>query len=211
MSDPREDLADAVRKLIHSVRAFDGPPDVTERAVAAVQAVVDDLEPHRLDGPFMQAGLGERVDLERFATRDPNIIFPYSPVVGRRNPLAPPVDMWETGDGELHGRVVVDAAYTGPPSSVHGGVVALIFDELLGSTSVVNQIGAPTGTLTVRYRAFTPQGEVLDLRSWIDRTEGRKIFIKGEIHHGETLCAEADGIFITPRGDWGENSPFGGR
>ena len=37
------------------------------------------------------------------------------------------------------------------------------------------------------------------MRGWIDRQEGRKIFICGTMHDGETLCAEAEGIFIQPR------------
>ncbi|MDH4169905.1 MAG: PaaI family thioesterase [Acidimicrobiia bacterium] len=209
--DPREDLADAVRALIHSVRAFDGPDEAAVAAGDIVRAVVAQLEPHRLEGPFMQAGLLVSVDPAVFLTDDPNAIFPYSPVVGRRNPLSPPVEMWSNEAGEVMGRAVLDPAYTGPPHSVHGGVIALIFDELLGSTSVVNRVGAPTGTLTVRYRSFTPQGEQLDLRSWIDGREGRKIFIKGEMHHGDTLCAEADGIFIEPKASWATESPFGGR
>jgi hypothetical protein len=37
------------------------------------------------------------------------------------------------------------------------------------------------------------------MRGWIDRVEGRKTFATGTFHHGETLCATAEGIFIGPR------------
>ena len=42
------------------------------------------------------------------------------------------------------------------------------------------------------------------MRSWIDREEGVKIFIKGTMHTTdpggeERLCSEAEGIFIRPK------------
>ena len=41
------------------------------------------------------------------------------------------------------------------------------------------------------------------MRAWIDRVEGVKTFIKGTIHCDhpapDTLCAEAEGIFIQPK------------
>jgi len=208
--DSREALAAEVRRLVHSVRAFDGADEAADNAAEAIRGIVERIEEHRVPGPFMQSGLVADVHPDRFATGDPMVIFPYSPVVGRKNPLAPPVEMW-VDDGDVLGRVVLEPAYVGPPHSVHGGVIALLFDELLGSTTVVNRLGAPTGTLTVVYRSFTPQGEVLDLRGWIDRVEGRKIFVKGEIRHGDVVCAEAEGIFIEPSSSWADEPPFGGR
>ncbi|MDH3706512.1 MAG: PaaI family thioesterase [Acidimicrobiia bacterium] len=207
---PRESLNAELRRLIHLVRAFDGSDEAADAASEIITSVSDLLEPDCVPGPFMQSGLAAEVHADRFALGDPMEIFPYSPVVGRRNPLAPPVHLWTEGD-ELYGRVVMGPAYVGPPRSVHGGIVALLFDELLGSTTVINRIGAPTGTLTVVYRSFTPAGEQLDLHAWIDRVEGRKIFVMGEIHHGDTLCAEAEGIFIEPSVAWQQEPPFGGR
>ena len=48
----------------------------------------------------------------------------------------------------------------------------------------------------MRYRVPTPLHVELRFRAAIDRTEGRKIFAAGTLHAGETLCAEAEGIFI---------------
>ena len=46
--------------------------------------------------------------------------------------------------------------YEGPPGYVHGGCVALAFDELLGMVNVLNGLGGLTGKLTVRYRRPDP-------------------------------------------------------
>jgi acyl-coenzyme A thioesterase PaaI-like protein len=118
--------------------------------------------------------------------------FPYSPLVGPRNPLAPPIEFSVRGD-RLHGRVVFGAAYCGPPASVHGGVIAAAFDELLGSANLVRDAGGMTGTLTVRYRVPTPVDRPIDLEAWVDRIEGRKVFTHGEMRHEGTLTAEAFG------------------
>ena len=130
---------------------------------------------------------------------NPNEFFPYSPVVGRLNPISPPVEMWRA-DGEagqeIHGSVSFPAAFNGPPGAVHGGVIAETFDELLGCVCVTNGLGGFTGTLTVVYRSLTPLGTPLTLRAWHDRSEGKKIYAKGTLHNGETLCAEAEGIFV---------------
>ena len=42
-------------------------------------------------------------------------------------------------------------------------------------------------------------GRPIRMRSWIDRREGREAFIKGSMHVGDRLCAEAEGVFIRPR------------
>lgn len=197
MSDEtRRRLVGATRQLIHTVRVFDGDDELASEVATEVEELVERLTPAMAEGPFMQAGLTSAVDSGVFESRDPMRIFPYSPVIGALNPLSPPAQMWRTDDGEVHGRVTMPVGHIGPPESVHGGMVALLFDELLGCTGVVNGLGAPTGTLKVVYRSFTPQGEELTMRARIDRTEGRKVYITGEIHHGDTLCAEAEGIFI---------------
>ena len=89
-----------------------------------------------------------------------------------------------------------DPITNGPPGGVHGGMIAGVFDELLGSVCVLNDVAGFTGTLNIRYRSLTPIEEPISMRAWIDRVEGRKTFARGTFHHGAVLCAEADGVFI---------------
>jgi hypothetical protein len=76
-------------------------------------------------------------------------------------------------------------------------VIALIFDELLGCVNVSQGYGGFTGTLTIRYERRTPLGEPIDLESWVDRVDGRKIFTKGTMSHDGAVTARAEGLFIT--------------
>lgn len=103
-----------------------------------------------------------------------------------------------------------DAPWNGPPGSVHGGVIALVFDELLGCLGAISDVGGFTGTLKIVYRSLTPIGRPIRMRSWIDRVEGKKTFIKGTMHcdfpQPDTLCAEAEGIFIKPKRSMGQDA-----
>jgi acyl-coenzyme A thioesterase PaaI-like protein len=219
MSNSALDLNAAIRDLIEVVRTADMDDVELAEQIAAISSVTEDLRPHVYDGMRMQAGLryenlmadvGARMaevheagdEVDTYALRgvqDPNGFFPYSPIVGGLNPISLPVNMWRA-DGELgqeiHGEAEFGAAYNGPPDFVHGGVIAATFDELLGCVCVTNGIGGFTGTLTVIYRSPTPLGAPLTMRGWHDRSEGRKVFAKGELYSGDTLCAEAEGIFI---------------
>jgi hypothetical protein len=48
------------------------------------------------------------------------------------------------------------------------------------------------------------------VRAWVDRLEGRRIMSKAEIWNGDTLTAEAEGIFVQPRPELAQEY-WGGR
>jgi hypothetical protein len=130
----------------------------------------------------------------------PQDFFPGSPIIGFANPIAPPVEVWaaegENGQREIRGRVTFGYPYEGPPTCVHGGVIAELFDELMGAANVLANRPAMTGTLTVRYRKPTPLLTPLDLMARFVRSERRKVFTSAAIYNDGVLTAEAEGIFI---------------
>jgi Thioesterase superfamily len=186
----------ATRSLIAALRTADAPVDVLERAAALVREATALLAPHQVDGTPGQTALRVSLaDAEEFRTADPGRFFPYSPVVGPLNPIAPPLTF--VFDGErLHGKGALPAAYVGPPGMVHGGVVAMVLDELLGAVNACVGMGAFTGTLNVRFERPTPIAAELELESWVDRTEGRKVHTVGTISVGGEVTARAEGVFL---------------
>lgn len=122
--------------------------------------------------------------------------FDHSPLIGLANPLAPPIRV-EIGDDLVTGRVTFGAVYEGPPGCVHGGFVAAAFDEVLGSAQTFSGAPGMTGRLTVSYRKPTPLHVPLVIEGRFDRREGRKIYTTGRILDGDTVTAEAEGLFIT--------------
>ncbi len=124
------------------------------------------------------------------------VMLDRSPIIGLGNPLAPPLSFRVEGN-QVKGSGRFGLQYEGPPMSVHGGFVAAALDELLGMAQSLSGKSGMTGTLTIKYRRPTPLHKDLDLTAWVDHIEGRKIFVSGTIHHEGTLCAEADGVFIS--------------
>lgn len=195
MSDA-ERLTAATRRIVDLVRRTEASGADAEQALAALERAVGLLEAHAHPGPWAQRTLGFAGALAPIGKpNDFTEFFPYSPLIGSHNPLAPPA-RFEIRGGRVHGSVRFGAAYVGPPGSVHGGVIAALFDELLGCANLASEVGGMTGTLRVQYRSPTPVGEELRLEGWVERVDGRKVFTRGTIHHGDVLTAEADGVFI---------------
>jgi hypothetical protein len=188
-------LADQLRRIINRLALVRPPAQDSASAAAAAAEFAD-----RLDGMRVRGGSWEVSE----AGLEPRDFVEHSPLSGLSNPLAPPMyaRIVDDGDGAFHiaGTCTFGSAYEGPPGHAHGGLVAAMFDELLGFA----QLSAGfTGSLTVRYRKPTPLHKQLSLRAWQVRADGRKRIIQGTCHLGETLLSEAEGLFIAPRdGDY---------
>ncbi len=122
----------------------------------------------------------------------------FSPLLGRANPLAPPMEFYldEVGP-KVCANVTFGHAYEGPPGHVHGGLIAAALDELLGATQALSGSPGMTAQLDVSYRAPTPLHVPLRFESTLDDVVGRKIYTSGRVFNGDTLCAEATGLFIS--------------
>lgn len=125
-------------------------------------------------------------------------LYQRSPFSGRANALATPLTVWPDGD-RLRAHATYGNAYEGPPGSVHGGHVMAAFDDLLGVGQAASGTAGFTGTLTVRMVSRTPLHTRIDYEAWVDRREGRKVFMKGQAHADGELLAQAEGVFIAPR------------
>lgn len=98
----------------------------------------------------------------------------------------------------VEGSVRFGRWFMGGGMAAHGGVVSLLFDEVLGILAAAAAGGITrTAYLNTAYRALTPVDTDLTASAWIDRVEGRKWFMRGEIRHGDVVCAEADALFLT--------------
>jgi acyl-coenzyme A thioesterase PaaI-like protein len=84
----------------------------------------------------------------------------YNPVSGAGNPLAPPMQV-ELGSGTAVAGCTLGLAYEGPPTYVHGGVSALLADQVLGAAVAASGNPGMTTELTLRYRRPVPLGTPL--------------------------------------------------
>jgi acyl-coenzyme A thioesterase PaaI-like protein len=188
----RRRLAAAMREVIERLTTSDAPEAELRRAADRLEQYAAHLATH----PARRRYEGYAESATASEPPEGGGHFDYSPLIGRANPLAPPIVM-HSEDMQVRGTVRFGAAYEGPPGCVHGGFVAAAFDEVLGYAQSLTGNPGMTGTLTVRYRRPTPLHTELRFEAHVDRVEGRKILASGTLHAGETLCAEAEGIFVS--------------
>lgn len=182
-------LSEAVRGVLHRLVQTSAPVPMIAEAADQVEVVAALLAAHRSASTY--EGFAESAN-----AGEPFAFFDHSPMLGRANPLAPPIEL-SLEDGRMIGRATFGAAYEGPPGCVHGGFIAAAFDEVLGSTQSLSGSPGMTGRLTVTYRSPTPLLTPLVFEGTLDRVEGRKIFTTGRLYAGDVLCAEAEGLFIS--------------
>lgn len=182
-----EPLADSVRGLIDAVIRTEVDDDQLIAAREQIDAVVVSLRAKQKPGsygvPFTRKLHG----------------MPYgNAAVGKRNAVAPPMRVKHHPDGTATSDVVLGAAYEGPAGLVHGGISAMLLDQLLGEAVSVS-LGTPsfTGTLTVKYLRPTPLGP-LHLRAEVTGNEGRKSFVHAEISDADGPTVTAEAVMIAP-------------
>lgn len=86
----------------------------------------------------------------------------------------------------------------GGPDVAHGGWTAAVMDEVLGHVPLLHGQLSVTATLTVNFVKPVPVERPLAARAWIDKREGSKWFISGELVllPGRSPLATATGIWV---------------
>jgi hypothetical protein len=195
-SDPGHRVAHALRRL--GVLAMAGTPDDATLADLATQleAVLPPDAPVPTGGRYREE---DRASKDGTRMLRPNGNGTH-PIIGTRNPVAPPIAL-RMGDDVIYGDAVYDIRFEGLPGLVQGGFIALAFDIMLGQAVALGGQGGMTGSLSVRYTAPTPLHQPLIYEGRFDRQEGRKSFATATLRRvaDGKLCAEAEGVFISPR------------
>lgn len=175
-------FVDAVRTLQDLTRAADAPDDVVARVADLVESANRMLAPFEADE--WHSPSGRRFDL-------PN----------RGNILSVPFDLTVTEDGRIRGTALFRRFHLGRNGAVHGGSLAHLFDSLLGFTAfkLSDSKAQRTAFLHVNYRRIAPIAKELQVESWIDRIEGRKIFVAGRLCDGGTVLCDAEALFVKLR------------
>ena len=195
-----EPLAHAVRRLIDASIHTGADAEDIRRAREAIDDVSRMLE---------ATPSGRPRTVRRAETGAP--VAWANPAVGRHNPIAPVITTHHEGD-RLASEFTLGPVYEGPPGLVHGGICALLLDQLLGEVAT-DQMSLPkfTGTISLRYLRGTPLGP-LRTEAWVERTEGHKTYARGFLADAQGPTVEAEGVFIMPawaRDGGGERSDSG--
>lgn len=115
---------------------------------------------------------------------------------GSHNPIGLQMKFqWE--DDRYVSRVFMKKEYQSFEDSLHGGMVGLLLDEVIGRSLGSKNIYAVTARLEVDFRLSTPTDTELMVCSWVESQEERKWWIRGAIYLPDgSVSAEAKALMI---------------
>lgn len=192
--EPRESAAAAVRRLGHALMAHDVDDALLARVVAGLTDLAEQAE---AAGPRTRdvAALTRRMFTTEVADGAPVVHFDECVVSGPWNPLGIGIEVVRDGD-DARAEVVLGTAFEGGPGMAHGGVVAALFDDVLGYLLTLHHVPGFTGELTVRYHRPTPVGVPLTLRGWVVDRVGRRLLTAGDARADGQVVASATATFV---------------
>ena len=188
-----KDLATALRRLTDVAVCTDLPPDEVRAATRRVEALTADLAREQHDGPYSGL-LPKRRDYDR-----PHYSMPLSPIIGELNPIRPEVQV-ELREGRVYGTAVLGKKFVGPAGFAHGGVTAMICDQLVALAARAAGLRGLTASLEVRYRRPTPLYRELSLEGLV---RARRRGARGARFLRDPRGGQTDGARPGPHGRGG--------
>jgi acyl-coenzyme A thioesterase PaaI-like protein len=201
--DPRLDAAAAVRQLAHAITAHEADDGLLRRITSSLADATAELrcEPRR-ERIVPTFGEGAVIDTKAKG-RHP---MDDRAIAGQANPTA--VDFEARRDGD---EVVADAcfgaAFEGAPGRVHGGMVAAVFDDLVGF--ILGMVGQPgfTGRLTVHYHAPVPTERPVEFRARLHERAERKLIVNADVRLGDKVLATCEAVMVLVDGErWAQHA-----
>jgi acyl-coenzyme A thioesterase PaaI-like protein len=187
--------ATALRRLAHSIVSHDVPAAQFDTIAAQVESWLPVVE--SAPGRSRSVDTMKQHMFERPPEGSPIGTFPDCVVSGDANPMGLDVQFFREGD-EAVSHAILGPAFEGAPNRAHGGVVAAVFDDLMGFVLTIHESPAYTAELTVRYKQPTPVGEEIEFRARLVDRRGRLLNIEAEATDAAgTKIATATGLFIT--------------
>jgi acyl-coenzyme A thioesterase PaaI-like protein len=191
----RVQAATALRRLGHAIVSHDVDAATFDTITAGVESWLPAVE--SAPGRSRSVETMKQHMFEKPPEGSPIGTFPDCVVSGDANPMGLDVQFFREGD-EAVSRCVLGPAFEGAPNRAHGGVVAAVFDDLMGFVLTIHESPAYTAELTVRYRRPTPVGEEIEFRARLEDRRGRLLNIVAKAtDQSGTKIATADGLFIT--------------
>lgn len=186
------ELAESIRRLAAKMVRIDSGEEELRAARTKIDAMAEQFEVIARKGndPRILASIepGES---------DMRPYYPASAATWHCNPIFPPLEV-EVDGNLVRGSLNLGLEYEGPPGCIHGGVVSLIFDQLLGHANGANGTYGMTVELKVSYHRPTPLGTDLEFEAQVKNVDGRKITTEGVIMQAGERTASAVGLFVNP-------------
>nr|WP_204331399.1 PaaI family thioesterase [Geodermatophilus sabuli] len=126
----------------------------------------------------------------------------FNPVVGVGSGVAVPLDLRpDPAGGGVVARAALGQRYEGPPTFLHGGISALLMDQVLGHAAIAANRWGMTVGLDVRYRRPVPLHVTVRLAGRVAAIDGRRTTVVGTIAADDApdvALVEATAVFVSP-------------
>lgn len=196
--EARDRAAAALRRLGHAVVGHNADAELLERVAQAATATADLVEQGEPRSRPIES-IKRRLWEDPPPDGGPMSHFAECVVSGTANPMGIAIDVRREGD-EAVADFNLGAAFEGAPKRAHGGIVAAIFDDVMGYVLVVHRTPAFTGRLTVNYRAPVPMGQDMTVRARLAQRSGRKLTMTAQMTLASDpehpVICDAEGLFI---------------
>ncbi|MBM3660415.1 MAG: PaaI family thioesterase [Actinobacteria bacterium] len=153
-----EDLAGAIRVLADAAAETAVDPAIVRDVAATVRDLTARLAAATNDDPYSD------LRTDPIDDKVPSKFMPINPIIGDCNAGRPDVQV-HYEEGEVRGRANLSKRFTGPPGFAHGGITAMLADQIVALTPGAAGLlrGGITKSLTLRYRKPVPIGEEIAL------------------------------------------------
>ena len=95
------------------------------------------------------------------------------------------------------GRFRLGEEYQGGTGFLHGGIIALLLDEVMSKASRFHGVRAVTADLHVEYKRPIRTGQEIVVEGFVTRRDGRQLYHEGEIRNeAGDLLARGEGRFV---------------
>lgn len=218
-SDSQGDAATAHRQRRRAVSELGSALRELNEAAVSTEVDVDTLREAAAQAREMTSSLeaASRTREQVPSVDSANIGRYYNPAVGPGHPFAPPLQV-DIVDGVVVGTCTLGLMHEGPHTYVHGGVSAMLLDQVLGHAHALRGRSGMTVALSLRYRRPVPLQTPLRIAGWIAEDQDRS----GRTHptatittadDPDTVLVRAEGTFVVPSKDqlrrlFGESSEW---
>lgn len=80
---------------------------------------------------------------------------------------------------------------------LHGGAIAAVLDEAMGTAAYEAGVPGYTATMTYNYKSHIPLYQDVTIRAWVERLEGKKVFAACEAVLADgTVAVTGNALFI---------------
>jgi acyl-coenzyme A thioesterase PaaI-like protein len=121
--------------------------------------------------------------------------MPLNPIIGACSPVRPDVSIWTTDDG-VRGTAVLSKRFVGPPGFAHGGISAMLADQLVAVSTHAVRIPCITKALRIRFRRPLPLDQSVELAGYCHQ-DGDSYRATCEIRTGDAVAVEGTAELVT--------------